>query len=112
MTVSTTGPIAYLLSDKAAEQLEFYKTAFGAVEQDRRATDDGRIMHCHLEINGGSLMLSDSFPQHGYPFQGFKGVTLTLMVEDGQMWWDRAIGAGCVANLPFETQFWAIATAR
>jgi len=106
MTASTKGPIAYLRSEKAAQQIDFYVSAFGAIEHDRRPTEDGRIMHCHLEINGGSLMLSDSFAEHGYPFEGYKGVTLTLMVEDGQTWWDRAVTAGCTANMPFETQFW------
>lgn len=106
MTASITGAIPYLRSEKAAEQIEFYKTAFGAVVHDTRPTPDGRLMHSHLEINGGSLMMSDSFPEHGYPFEGYKGVTLTVMVEDGQMWWDRAVAAGCTANMPFETQFW------
>ncbi len=106
MTASIKGAIPYLRSEKAAEQIEFYKTALGAIEHDRRPTPDGRIMHCHLEINGGSLMMSDSFAEHGYPFEGYKGVTLTVMVEDGQSWWDRAIAAGCTANMPFETQFW------
>ena len=106
MTVSTKGPIPYLRSEKAAEQIEFYKTAFGAIEHDRRPTPDGRLMHSHIEINGGSLMMSDSFPEHGYPFEGFKGVMLTLMVEDGQTWWDRAVAAGCTAQMAFETQFW------
>ena len=106
MTVDTRGVIAYLRSEKAVEQLEFYKKAFGAVEHDRRPAPDGRLMHCQFEINGGSVMMSDAFPEHGYPFEGYKGVMLTLMVEDGQAWWDRAMAAGCAVELAFDTQFW------
>lgn len=28
--------------------------------------EDGRLIHCHLYLNGGSLMLSDPFPEHGH----------------------------------------------
>ncbi len=105
MTINT-GPIACLRSDRAAQQLEFYKMAFAAIEHSRTPAPDGRLFHCHIEINGGSLMMSDSFPEHGYPFEGFKGVVMTLVAEDGQAWWDRALAAGCTTEMAFETQFW------
>lgn len=100
------GVIPYLRPANAAESIDFYKKAFAATEVDRRPTDDGRVMHCHLQINGGALMMSDAFPEHGYPFEGYKGVMLTLVVADGQAWWDRAVAAGCSVVLPFDVQFW------
>ena len=100
------GVTPYLRSADATKSIDFYTAAFGAIEHDRRAAPDGRIMHCHLEINGGPLMLSDAFPDHGYAFEGYKGVMLTLVVADGQVWWDRAVAAGCEVEMPFDTQFW------
>ncbi len=53
---------------------EFYKRAFGAVEVFRHPADEkGRTMHMHLHINGGSLMLSDSYPEHGAPHEKPQG---------------------------------------
>jgi len=49
---------------RAAEAIDWYKRAFGAEELMRHPTDDGRLMHARLEINGGSLMLHDDFPEH------------------------------------------------
>ena len=47
---------------KAADAIDFYKAAFGATEQTRHLADDGaRIMHAHLVINDGPLMLNDHF---------------------------------------------------
>ena len=91
---------------KAAEAAEYYKRGFGAVEQFRQPADDGkRLMHCHLVINGASIMLSDDFSQAGaHPPAG---VTLHLQVDDADAWWNRAIGAGdCEVTMPLANQFW------
>ena len=56
----------YLTVRGAAEAIDFYRRAFGAEETGRHMTDDGqRIMHAALTINGGTIMLSDEFPEHG-----------------------------------------------
>ena len=53
--------------NRAAEAIDFYKNAFGAeLAMDPFMADDGkRIMHAHLTINGGHLMLNDDFPEYG-----------------------------------------------
>jgi PhnB protein len=94
---------------KAVEAIDFYKTAFGAQEQMRHVGDDsGRIMHAHLLINGGSLMLNDHFPEMcgGAPADAPKAVTLHLQVDDADAWWSRALGAGAAVRFPLENQFW------
>jgi len=49
---------------KATDAIDFYSRAFGAEEVGRHMAEDGeRIMHAHLKINGGSLMLNDEFPE-------------------------------------------------
>jgi PhnB protein len=94
---------------KAEAAVAFYKTAFGAEEQFRHMAEDGRrIMHCHLKLNGGSLMLNDDFPEmHGGGAEGPpSGTTLHLQVDDADAWWKRALDAGATVRFPLADQFW------
>jgi PhnB protein len=101
------GVIPYITVEGVNEAAAFYQRAFGAKELNRLAADDGkRLIHCHLEINGGSLMLSDPFPEHGYGFEPSKSFTLTLVVEDADTWWNRAVEAGCEVLMPLQVMFW------
>jgi PhnB protein len=92
---------------KAAEAIDFYQRAFGAEELMRHPSDDGRIMHAHLRINGGSVMLHDDFPEHsGAPMREPAGTILHLQVDDADAWWNRAVEAGCEVRFPLADQFW------
>jgi PhnB protein len=92
---------------RAAEAIDFYARAFGAEEMMRHASDDGRLMHAHLKINGGSLMMHDDFPEHsGGPAKEPAGTILHLQVDDADRWWNRAVEAGCEVRFPLEDQFW------
>jgi PhnB protein len=56
----------YLTVKGAAEAIAFYQKAFNATENLRMPTQDGkRLMHVSLAINGGDVLLSDEFPEHG-----------------------------------------------
>ena len=93
----------------AAEAIDFYARAFGASESGRHLGDDGkRIMHAHLTINGGPLMLNDDFPDMhgGGGASPPSGCTLHLQVDDADAWWDRAIDAGAIVRFPLGDQFW------
>lgn len=100
------GVIPYVMVDGAAKAADFYQKAFAAKELARMPAPDGRLMHCHLEVNGGSLMLCDPFPEHGQAYQGINGTTMQLVVKDGDHWWNRALDAGCEVTMPFERAFW------
>ena len=102
------GVVPYLTIDGASEAAAFYTKAFGAKEIQRLPGKDGkRLMHCHLEINGGALMLADSFPEFGLPpVQRSHSYTMQLLVADGDAWWDRAIAAGCKQTMPFDVAPW------
>jgi uncharacterized glyoxalase superfamily protein PhnB len=52
------------------------------------------------------MMLSDTFPEHGYDFQPSHSFTLQLVVDDAQPWWDRAVAAGCEIVTPLQVMFW------
>lgn len=104
---ASAGVVPYLMSRSAAEAIAFYKRAFGAEELERQQDDTGkRVMHCHLRINGGSLMVCDCFPEYGHPWKEPQGTTLTMQVDDIDMWWKRAVDAGCVVTMPLQKQFW------
>ena len=88
--------------------VEFYRAAFGAEELFRNPAEDGeRLMHSRLLINGGTVMISDEFPEYGHEADIVpKGVTLHLQVDDADAWWERALLAGCVPVMPLADQFW------
>jgi len=104
----TAGVIPYLTMEDASAASAFYQLAFGAREVARLAADDGkRLMHCHLEINGGALMLSDNFVEYGAaPLQRSPSYTMQLVVTDGDAWWNRALRAGCTEKMPFSVAPW------
>jgi PhnB protein len=94
---------------RGAEALDFYKAAFGARELARMPSEDGRIMHAHLLVNGGSLMLHDEFPEYAGPDQRsgpYNGVTLHLQVADADAVWKQALDAGAHVAMPLQDQFW------
>ena len=92
---------------KAADAIDFYKRAFGAEELMRHPTDDGRLMHASLKINGGYLMLNDDFPEHmGGPSEQPASFVLHLNVPDADASWKRALDAGAEVRFELADQFW------
>ena len=93
---------------RAAEAVDFYAAAFGAREVHRAPSEDGRILHAHLALNGGSIMLNDDFPEYrgGQEVREPAAVTLHLQVEDADALWSRAVGAGASVLMALEDQFW------
>lgn len=100
------GVIAYVQVDNANEAGELYKKAFAAKEIDRHAVEDGRLIHLHLEINDGALMLNDPFPEHGFGPTPIQGVTLHVVSSEPRVWWQRAVDAGLDVKMPLEVAFW------
>lgn len=103
----TGGLAPHISLEGASDASDFYQRAFGARELARMPAEDGkRLMHCHLEINGGSLMICDCFPEYGHERQPSKNYTMHLQVEDVDAWWNRALEAGVEIVMPLEKQFW------
>jgi PhnB protein len=106
----TTGVTPHLTirDSRAAEAVDFYKAAFGAEEKMRMPAQDGkRLMHVHLVINGGSVMMNDDFPEYrGGASPEPASVTLHLQVDDADAWFDRATKAGATVTMPLADQFW------
>ena len=106
----TTGVAPHLTIPSRGGQaaIEFYQVAFGAEVAARHLAEDGeRVMHAHLRINGGSVLLNDEFPEfNGEQDTVPKGVTIHLQVDDPDEWWNRAILAGSIPVFPLADQFW------
>jgi PhnB protein len=101
------GVVPYLTVDGASRAAEFYQRAFGAEEVARHPEDDqGRTMHIHLHINGGSLMLGDAYPEHGHALQTPQAFNLLLPVEEVDACWNRAVEAGAEVIVPLQVMFW------
>lgn len=101
------GVIPYLNVVGAADAVELYQKAFGAVEVRRMPAEDGkRLMHSHLVINDGSLMISDCFPESGYAHQPSHSFTMQLVVDDIDAWFRRAVDAGLEVTNPVALMFW------
>jgi uncharacterized glyoxalase superfamily protein PhnB len=101
------GVVAYLNVDGAIRAADFYQRALGAEIAASHPTDDkGRTMHVHLYINNSSVMLCDFYPEHGHPPQKPQAFTMTLMVNDIDAWWRRAVDAGAEVVMPIADMFW------
>lgn len=106
---SGVSPHLTIRDNRAKEAIDFYIRAFGAVERFRKDADDGeRLLHAHLEINGGSVLLNDDFPEMmgGQASPAPAGVTLHLDVADADAAWDKALAAGASVRFPMADQFW------
>lgn len=102
------GVVPCTVVSDAREAARFYAKAFGGVVQQMMPpeSEGGKVMHCHMLINGGSLIFNDAFPEHGFPLQPPQSFVLHLQVDDVQAWWTRAVDAGCTVTMPLDVQFW------
>lgn len=106
-----TGVTPHLMigGGRAAEAIDFYGQAFGATEANRVLAEDGkRLLHVHLNLAGGALLLHDDFPEMtgGTPAPAPSGVVLHLEVPDADVAWDQALAAGATVRFPIANQFW------
>ena len=93
----------------AAQAIEFYQKAFGAVERYRLIDpESGKIGHAELTINGALLMLSDEYPQYNKTPQTLGGVSAKFLITcpDVEAAFARALAAGAEAIMPLTTQFY------
>jgi PhnB protein len=99
----------HLICAGAADAIEFYKKAFGAVEEARLPGPQGRLMHATIRIAGSAVMLVDEMPEWGaLGPKSLKGspVTIHLYVENVDAFVKRAVDAGAKITMPVEDMFW------
>jgi uncharacterized glyoxalase superfamily protein PhnB len=101
----------YLICAGAAQAIEFYKQAFGAIELARLPGPDGKIMHALVRIGDSSLMLVDEMPEWGSGSRGphllgGSPVIVHLYVEDADAVFAQAQSAGAKVVVPLADMFW------
>ena len=99
----------HLICAGAAEAIEFYRKAFGAVELSRMPGSDGKLMHASIRIGDSVVMLTDEMPDWGsFGPKSLKGspVTIHLYVENVDAVFEQAVGAGAKVTMPLDDMFW------
>ena len=103
------GVTPYLIVDGAAEAIEFYKRAFGAVETFRMEGPEGKIGHAELKVGDSHVMLADENPAmgaRGPKTVGGSPISLVLYVEDVDAVVARAVEAGAKLTREVADQFY------
>jgi len=99
----------HLICAGAADAIEFYKKAFGAVELTRMPGAQGKLMHASIRIGDSTVMLADEMPEWGsLGPKALKGspVTIHLYVDDADAFVARAVKAGAKVTMPVDDMFW------
>ena len=99
----------HLVCAGAADAIEFYKKAFGSVEEGRLPGPQGKVLHAMIRIGDSAVMLVDEMPEWGaLGPKALKGspVTIHLYVEDVDAFVKRAVAAGAKITMPLADMFW------
>ena len=99
----------YLIIKGAAKALDFYKQAFGAVEEMRFPMPDGKIGHAEIKIGNSPIMLADEFPEMGHKGPeslGGSPISILLYVPDCDKTFAQALKAGGKQLQPLKDQFY------
>lgn len=105
---------AYITVDGAAKAIDFYKAAFGAEEVMRMPSeqDPGKLMHAHINVFGGAVMMSDDFGMEGFKAPSALGATTFNFIAglakpaDVDAAIEKAVKAGATVVQPAEDMFW------
>ena len=99
----------YLILNGAADAIEYYKKALGAVELFRFPAPGGKIGHAEIKIGDSPIMLADEHPEMGYKSpQSYGGTPVSIMiyVEDVDTIFKQAVAAGGKEQQAVKDQFY------
>jgi len=100
---------AHIVVRGAARAIDFYRRAFGAVEELRLTGPDGEIAHAELRFGDALLYLNEESPdldERSPESLGGAAASLHLYVEDADAAFARAVSAGAIPRLRVEDMFW------
>lgn len=101
--------IASIAAPGAEAAIEFYKSAFGAIERYRLVdSSSGKIGHCELSLNGGMIMVSEENLDWNKSPKTLGGTTVKfiLMVDSADDAFGKAVAAGATSLMPVSDQFY------
>jgi uncharacterized glyoxalase superfamily protein PhnB len=99
----------HLVVAGAADAIEFYKKAFGAVELHRLPGPNGKLAHAAVRIGDSTLMLVDEMPEYktfGPKLLNGSPVVVHLYVTDADATFAQAVAAGATVKMPLADMFW------
>jgi len=99
----------HLIVRGAAEAIDFYRKAFGAVELFRFPSPDGKIGHAEIKIGDSPIMMADEYPDMGYKGPqtiGGSPVSLMIYVEDVDTVFNQAVAAGATIKEALQDKFY------
>ena len=99
----------YLRTRNANAAIEFYKQAFGAVEDFRLTDPNGRVGHAELKFGKATVMRSDEYPEYGIhgPTDSVPtGSSTHLHVDDVDAMTQQAVAAGAKLVMEPKDQFY------
>ena len=98
----------YLAVKSAAEAIDWYKQALGAVEA-FRFEDGGKVVHAEIKIGDSIVMLSDEWPEGGHvspKIEEGTPVSLMFYVPDVDSAFAKAVDAGAKELRAVKDQFY------
>jgi PhnB protein len=97
----------FLSVRKGARAVEFYKSAFGAVEVFRIESPDGAVV-ARLSVQGAEFWVSDESPEHkNFSPESLGGGTVRMVITapDPDAMFDRAVAAGARVVVPVQNAY-------
>ncbi len=94
----------YLAVKNAAQAIEFYKQAFGAIET-ARMVDNGKISHAEIRINNAPIYISDEWPESealSPETVGGSPVMIVIETRDADTLFQQAVAAGASVSRPLQ----------
>ena len=105
-----------LVCQSPEAEMNFCASAFGAVEQVRRAGPDGSPIHIAMRISEAFLVVQSEFPDvvasRAPSPDGSSPVVIFVYVPDVDQAVARAVAKGATVLIPAQNQFWGDRTAR
>ena len=100
----------YLMVHDGEGALDFYRRAFAA-EVIETYPWEGKLGHATLNLNGGTVMLSDEFDEALTGTRSPKSLggttcTISLSVDDADAWFERAVAEGAEVIRPLNDEFY------
>jgi PhnB protein len=99
----------YLVVRGAAQAIDLYKKAFGAVEKGSMPGPEGKIVHAELQIGDAFIYLSDEMPggnTRSPQSLGGCSCAIHIYVDDADAVFNQAVAAGCKVSMPMMDAFW------
>jgi PhnB protein len=99
----------YLYVSNARAAIDFYKSAFGAVDLFRMDGANGKIGHAELRFGNSPIMLADEYPDMGALSPttiGGSPMSLLFYVENVDQVVERAVKEGATLVRPVKNEFY------